>query len=239
MTHEVVNSMVKDPPSSAASIQELVVQGIANLLTGVFGGLGGSALIGETVINVLHGARGRVSCVVAGLTMLAIMEFLGPAVKLMPIAALSGVIWAVALHTFQYGSIAKLVRGPRHDALVTVVVTCLSVSLNLAAGIAAGVALASVLHAWQAGAALTARATVGLGPDKQPRKVYFILQPLFFGATRPLLRKLDAANDPADTVVDLSESGGGLLDLSGLAALNEAGKAYEEVCGGDCDLSLW
>jgi SulP family sulfate permease len=81
MTHEVVNSIVKDPPSSFASIQELIVQGVANLLTGMFGGLGGSALIGETVINVLHGARGRVSCVVAGLTMLAIMESLGPVVK--------------------------------------------------------------------------------------------------------------------------------------------------------------
>jgi hypothetical protein len=77
--------------------------------------------------------------------------------------------------------------------------------------------------------ALTARATLGLGPEKRQRKVYHILAPLFFGATRPLLRILDAGADPVDTVVDLSESGGGLLDLSGLAALNEAGKAYEEV----------
>jgi hypothetical protein len=81
MTHEMVNSLVKDPPSTSASIQELVVQGIANFFTGMFGGLGGSALVGETVINVLHGARGRVSCVVAGLTMLAIMESLGPVVR--------------------------------------------------------------------------------------------------------------------------------------------------------------
>lgn len=147
------------------------MQGVANLLTGMFGGLGGSALIGETVINVLHGARGRMSCIVTGLTMLVIMESLGPVVKvreggletilgvpshastcyhtshtttvtisrcsttkktnkqLMPIAALSGVIFAVSLHTFQWGSFIKLYYGPKHDSFVMVVRALLSAFL--------------------------------------------------------------------------------------------------------------
>lgn len=87
-------------------------------------------------------------------------------------------------HTMQWDSLRSLFRMPRHDAAIMILVTCLSVTVNLAAGIAAGVSVAAVLHVWRTGMALTARATVGQGPEKQARKVYHLRQPLFFGSTR-------------------------------------------------------
>lgn len=241
----VVNSLVKDPPSSFKANQECVVQGIANLFTGLFQGMGGSALVGETVINVLHGARGRLSSTTAGLTMLFIMLGLSPAVRLLPIAVLTGIIWSVALHTFQWRNLMQLHKVPRADAAIIILVTALSVVTNLAIGIAVGVAAASVWHVWSSGRMLTASAAVGVPEGKveakkgvegevengegQLRKVYRVQAPLFFGSTRSLLCLFDYLNDPDDVVVDLSASHGGIQDLSGITALNEAGKNYEEV----------
>lgn len=148
----------------------------------------------------------------------------------MPIATLTGIIWSVALHTFQWRNFVQLHKLPRADAAIILLVTGLSVATNLAIGIAVGVAAASMWHVWSSGRRLTTAAMVGMGPGKEgERKVYQVKAPLFFGSTRTLLRCFDYLADPEDVVVDLSQSNGGILDLSGITALNEAGKSYEEV----------
>lgn len=267
--HTVVNSLLKEPPSSFDAIQECSVQGIANFLTGLFGGMGGSALVGETVINVLHGARGRLSGTTAGITMLFIMLGLAPLVRLLPIAVLTGIIWTVAVHTFQWKNLRHLHKVPRADAFIIVLVTVVSVVTNLAVGIAIGVAVASMWHVWESGNLMTASALVGIGAAPAAaaavaatgeknrgmlkegrkeggeevgkengsmkgkggglRKLYKVNAPLFFGSTRPMLRVFNYLEDPDDVVVDLSVSHGGIMDLSGITALNEAGKSYGEV----------
>eukprot|EP00624_Nannochloropsis_granulata_P001310 evm.model.NODE_16415_length_7207_cov_38.667824.1 len=229
--------------------------------------MGGSALVGETVINVLHGARGRLSGTTAGITMLFIMLGLAPLVRLLPIAVLTGIIWTVAVHTFQWKNLRHLHKVPRADAFIIVLVTVVSVVTNLAVGIAIGVAVASMWHVWESGNLMTASALVGIaaGPAAAAatsgekdrgllkegkkeggeevgkesgskmerggglRKMYKVNAPLFFGSTRPMLRVFDYLDDPDDVVVDLSVSHGGIMDLSGITALNEAGKSYGEV----------
>jgi len=201
--------------------------------------------------------------------MLFIMLGLAPLVRLLPIAVLTGIIWTVAVHTFQWKNLRHLHKVPRADAFIIVLVTVVSVVTNLAVGIAIGVAVASMWHVWESGNLMTASALVGIGAAPAAaaavaatgeknrgmlkegrkeggeevgkengsmkgkggglRKLYKVNAPLFFGSTRPMLRVFNYLEDPDDVVVDLSVSHGGIMDLSGITALNEAGKSYGEV----------
>ncbi|NMH96375.1 SulP family inorganic anion transporter [Pseudonocardia acidicola] len=200
-------------------------QGVANIVTGFFGGMGGCAMIGQTMINVkAGGARTRLSTFLAGVFLLVLVVALGDIVALIPMAALAGVMIMVSVGTFDWHSIrpATLRRMPRSETTVmlsTVAVTVLT--HNLAYGVGVGVLVAMVLFARRV--AHLVEVTGVLDPDGT-RKIYRVSGQLFFASSNDLVSAFDYAGDPADVVIDLSAAH--VWDASTVAALEAITTRY-------------
>ncbi|WP_219416561.1 SulP family inorganic anion transporter [Pseudonocardia nigra] len=201
-------------------------QGVANIVTGFFGGMGGCAMIGQTMINVKSsGARTRASTFLAGVFLLILVVALGQVVGLIPMAALVAVMIMVSVGTFDWHSIrpATLRRMPKSETTVmvaTVVVTV--VSHNLAYGVGVGVLVATVLFARRV--AHLVEVTSVIDPDGTT-KVYRVSGQLFFASSNDLVFAFDYAADPADVVIDLSAAH--VWDASTVAALDAITTKYE------------
>ena len=200
-------------------------QGVANVVTGLFGGMGGCAMIGQTMINVkVSGARTRISTFLAGAFLLILVVGFGDAVATIPMAALVAVMIMVSVGTFDWHSVAPatLRRMPRSETLVMVVtVAVVVVTENLAIGVVAGVVVASVLFARRV-AHFTEVIDVG-HPDPGTR-VYKVVGELFFASSNDLVYQFDYAGDPRNIVIDLSESH--IWDASSVAALDAIETKY-------------
>ncbi|WP_298457924.1 SulP family inorganic anion transporter [uncultured Cellulomonas sp.] len=200
-------------------------QGAANIITGFFGGMGGCAMIGQTMINVkASGARTRISTFLAGVFLLALVVGLGDLVAVIPMAALVAVMILVAISTFDWHSVrpSTLRRMPRSETtvmLATVVVTV--VSHNLAYGVGVGVLVAMVAFARRV-AHLTD--VTRLDPTDDHTRVYAVTGELFFASSNDLVYQFDYAGDPADVVIDLS--GAHVWDASSVAALDAITTKY-------------
>ncbi|MGU3293130.1 SulP family inorganic anion transporter [Williamsia sp. M5A3_1d] len=201
-------------------------QGVANIVTGFFGGLGGCAMIGQTMINVkVSGARTRISTFLAGVFLLILVVGLGDIVALIPMAALVAVMVMVSVGTFDWHSItpATLRRMPKSETLVMVVTVAVTVPTgNLAYGVGAGVLTAMVLFARRV-AHMTEVVDVA-HPDEQTR-VYAVRGELFFASSNDLVYQFDYADDPTNIVIDMSESH--IWDASTVAALDAIITKYE------------
>jgi SulP family sulfate permease len=198
-------------------------QGVANIVTGFFGGMGGCAMIGQTMINVkVGGARTRLSTFLAGVFLLVLVVVLGDVVALIPMAALVAVMVMVAVGTFDWHSVRTLRRMPKSETAVmlsTVAVTV--VTHNLAYGVGVGVLVAMVLFARRV--AHLVQVTSVLGPDGTS-KVYRVSGQLFFASSNDLVFAFDYADDPADVVIDLSDAH--VWDASTVAALDAITTKY-------------
>jgi SulP family sulfate permease len=218
MTAKLVDD-ITDTPSGKT--RESVGQGIANLVTGAFGGMGGCAMIGQTMINVRSGARTRLSTFLAGVFLLVLVLVLSPVVAVIPMAALVAVMIFVAIATFDWHSLRTLRRMPRSET--TVMLTTVAVVLateNLAIGVGAGVLVACVLFARRVAHLVTV--TPHDGPDG--RRVYVVSGALFFASTNDMVGQFDYAGDPDRVVVDLS--GAHIWDASSVAALDAVEHKY-------------
>ena len=129
--------------------RECVALGVANITSGLFGGMGGCAMIGQTVINLSSGGRGRLSGVVSGVMILLFILFLSPLIERIPLAALAGVMFVVAQQTFAWGSVRVLGKVPANDAVVIVAVTIITVFTDLATAVLCGILIAALAFAWQ------------------------------------------------------------------------------------------
>lgn len=187
---------------------------------------GGSALIGESVLNVLHGAKGRLSSTCAGLFMLIILLGMSKLIALIPVATLTGVIFTVVIHTFQFQTTMKLHLLPRIDAILIVLVTVLSVVTNLAVGIVVGVIVISIWYAWREGDAMITDQSLR-DVKGQQCKTYKPKGPLFFATVRSLHNEIQILDDPHFVVFDMAEST--ITDFSGIMALDDLGAHYHEV----------
>lgn len=187
---------------------------------------GGSALIGESVLNVLHGAKGRISSTCAGLFMLIILLGMSKLIALIPVATLTGVIYTVVLHTFQFQTTIKLHLLPRIDAILIVLVTVLSVVTNLAIGIVVGVIVISIWYAWREGETMITDQTL-TDSKAFECKVYKPKGPLFFATVRSLHNEIQILDDPHFVVFDMAEST--IIDFSGIMALDDLGAHYHEA----------
>ncbi|MET1132684.1 MAG: SulP family inorganic anion transporter [Aeromicrobium sp.] len=200
-------------------------QGVANVVTGLFGGMGGCAMIGQTMINVkVSGARTRISTFLAGVFLLILVVGFGDAVATIPMAALVAVMIMVSVGTFDWHSIAPgtLRRMPRSETLVMLVtVAVVVVTENLAIGVVTGVVVASVLFARRV-AHFTEVIDVAQ-PDADTR-VYKVVGELFFASSNDLVHQFDYAGDPSHVVIDLSESH--IWDASSVAALDAIETKY-------------
>ena len=205
--------------------QECLAQGFANFVTGFFGGMGGCAMIGQSMINVKSGGRTRISGIAAALFLLSFILFAADLIELIPIAALVGVMFMVVVGTFAWNSIRTLFKVPRADALVIVVVTAVTVIEDLAVAVIVGVIMSALVYAWNA--AKRIRATTRQSVTEKGALVYDVSGPLFFGSAAGFRELFDVANDPKTVIIDFA--GSRIVDQSALQAIEDVAAKYHEV----------
>lgn len=204
--------------------KECVAQGTANVVTGFFSGMGGCAMIGQSLINISSGARTRISGIVASVMLLVFIMFGSSVIEKLPMAALTGVMIMVAIGTFEWASLRTFNKMPKPDILVMVVVTLVTVFLhNLALAVLIGVIISALVFAWENAKRIRARKYI----DEQGVKHYEIYGPLFFGSVTAFNEKFDVLNDPDKVVIDFSESR--VTDMSAIEALNKLTERYMKV----------
>lgn len=204
--------------------KEAVAQGAANMVTGFFSGMGGCAMIGQSLINISSGARARLSGIVASIMLLVFIMFGASLIEQLPMAALTGLMIMVALGTFEWASLRTFRRMPKSDVFVMVTVTLVTVLLhNLAMAVLVGVIISALTFAWENAKRIRARKYI----DDAGVKHYEIFGPLFFGSIAAFNEKFDAPNDPDEVIIDFSESR--VVDMSGIEALNKITERYSKV----------
>jgi sulfate permease, SulP family len=204
--------------------KECVAQGVANLTTGFFGGMGGCAMIGQSLINVNTGGRNRISGIVASVGLLVFILFLSAFIEMVPMAALVGLMFMVSIGTFEWASLKVFRKVPFHDVLVMVVVTLVTVFLhNLALAVLIGVIISALVFAWQNAKMIRARKYV----DAEGVKHYEIFGPLFFASAMTFGQKFDPINDPVEIIIDFAESR--IVDHSGIDAIHKVTDRYEKL----------
>lgn len=204
--------------------KEAVAQGIANICSGLFSGMGGCAMIGQSLINISSGARARLSGIVASVMLLVFIMFGSSLIEQLPIAALTGLMIMVSIGTFEWGSLRTFNRMPKSDIFVMVTVTLVTAILkDLAAAVIIGVIISALVFAWDNAKRIRARKHV----DENGVKHYEIYGPLFFGSTTAFSEKFDVQNDPQEVIIDFAESR--VVDMSAIEALNKITERYHKV----------
>ena len=201
--------------------RECVGQGVANITCGIFGGMGGCAMIGQSLINVNSGGKNRLSGIVAALLLLAFILFLGPWIGKIPMAALTGVMFMVVIGTFEWASIKMFKRMPKADMLVMVTVVLITVfKHNLALAVLVGVIMAALVFAWNHATHLFA----DIKHNDKGSKIYQLHGPLFFASVESFKNLFNPAGDPDDVVIDFYYTR--VYDQSGLEAINAIAEKY-------------
>jgi len=201
--------------------KEALAQGVANTLSGMFSGMGGCAMIGQSLINVSNGARARLSGIVAAIGLLSFVMFGSSLIERVPMAALTGLMIMVSIGTFEWASLRTFNKMPKSDVFVMVLVTLVTVFLhNLALAVIVGVIIAALGFAWDNAVRIRARKRI----DEAGVKHYEIYGPLFFGSVAAFNEKFDVAGDPDEVVIDFAESR--VVDMSAIEALNKVTERY-------------
>lgn len=209
--------------TKGSSNKESFAQGLANVVNGFFGGMGGCAMIGQSMINVNSGGRGRLSGIVAALALLAFILFLSPAIEMIPIAALVGVMFIVVIKTFAWSSLRMMSKIPKADAFVVVLVTVITVFFDLAIAVISGIIVSALVFSWENATRIRARKRV----KEDGTKVYDIFGPLFFGSITAFNSKFDIKNDPKQIEIDFIESR--VSDHSGVEAIQSLILKYQKA----------
>ncbi len=204
--------------------RECIGQGVANLVCGLFGGMGGCAMIGQSLINVNSGGRGRLSGITAAVCLLAFVLFLSPVITQIPMAALVGVMFMVVIGTFEWASLKMFQRMPRSDTFVMILVAAYTVLRHdLATAVILGVVVSALVFAWQHATHLGA----DVKHNEFGSKIYQMHGPLFFASVSSFKEMFEPAGDPDDVVLDFYYSR--VYDQSGLEAINTLADKYESI----------
>ncbi|SDD81535.1 sulfate permease, SulP family [Algoriphagus faecimaris] len=206
------------------SNKEAVAQGVANVASGFFSGMGGCAMIGQSLINVSSGARARLSGIVAAVMLLVFIVFGSSLIERVPMAALTGLMIMVAIGTFEWASFRTITKMPKKDIFLMFLVTAITAVLhNLALAVLIGVILAALFFAWDNAKRIRARKHI----DENGVKHYEMYGPLFFASVAAFNDKFDVLNDPEEIVIDFAESR--VVDMSAIEALNKITERYLKV----------
>ena len=223
------------------SNKECIAQGSANVVTGLFGGMGGCAMIGQSIINIKGGGRGRFSGIVAAAALLAFILFASNLIEQVPIAALVGVMFMVVIGTFAWSSFRIMNKIPVADVFVLILVSTVTVFFDLAIAVISGVIVSALVFSWENAKRIRARKRIK--PDGT--KIYEIWGPLFFGSITAFNQKFDVKNDPNVVEIDFVESR--VSDHSAIEAIfnlvnkyNSAGKTIKlKHLSQDCKVLLY
>ena len=200
--------------------RECVGQGIANTVTGMFGGMGGCAMIGQSMINVNSGGHKRLSGVSAALFLLAFILFASSLIEQIPMAALVGVMFIVVMGTFEWSSIRIFNKIPRHDAFVLVLVSGVTVATDLAIAVIVGVIVSALVFAWEHAKHINVKSYI----DDKGSKVYELNGPLFFGSVKNFRELFSPLEDPDDVIIEFQNSR--VADHSAIEAIDSLAEQY-------------
>jgi SulP family sulfate permease len=200
--------------------KECIGQGAANIATGLFGGMGGCAMIGQSMINVNSGGRGRLSGISAALFLLAFILFASGLIEMIPLAALTGVMFMVVIGTFEWSSLRIMGKIPRADAFIIILVSGVTVASDLAIAVVVGVIVSALVFAWEHAKQLNVTTYEG----KMGSKVYELNGPLFFASVKNFQDLFDVKNDPDDVVVEFQNSR--VVDHSAIEAIDTLAERY-------------
>lgn len=200
--------------------RECIGQGIANTVTGFFGGMGGCAMIGQSMINVTSGGRGRLSGLSASLFLLSFILFASGLIELIPLAALTGIMFMVVIGTFAWSSLRILNKVPRTDAFVIILVSAVTVATDLAIAVAVGVIISALVFAWESSKSINVHEI-----DEGDTRIYKINGALFFGSIQSFNNIFDVKNDPDKIIIDFI--GSRVYDHSGLEAISNITEKYK------------
>ena len=203
--------------------RECIGQGVANTFTGFFGGMGGCAMIGQSMINVNSGGRGRMSGISAAIFLLRFILVASPIIEQIPLAALIGVMFIVVIGTFEWSSFRIVGKVPRSDALILVTVSAVTVATDLAVAVVVGVIISALVFAWEHAKHIRIEAR----EDHKGSTVYAVTGPLFFGSVTSFLERFDPRQDNDDVVIDFARSR--VADHSGLDAIDTLAERYENA----------
>ncbi len=200
--------------------KECIGQGVANTVTGFFGGMGGCAMIGQSMINVNSGGRGRMSGISAALFLLLFILVASSLIEQIPLAALIGVMFIVVIGTFEWSSFRIIGKVPRSDSMVLVLVSAVTVATDLAVAVVVGVIVSAIVFAWEHAKHIRIEAR----EDHKGSTVYAVTGPLFFGSVSSFLERFDPQQDNDDVVIDFARSR--VADHSGLEAIDTLAERY-------------
>jgi SulP family sulfate permease len=204
--------------------QECFAQGGANFLSGLFGGMGGCAMIGQSLINIKSGGRGRTSGIVAAVTLIMMIMIGGPVISQIPIAALVGVMFMVVIGTFEWATFSTIGKVPRAEVFVILVVTAITVLMhNLALAVFVGVIVSALVFAWQSAQ------HVRLNPHdlSDGTRIYNLQGVLYFGSVREFAERMSPSTDPDEVIIDFKEAK--VADYSSMEALNAITERYRKA----------
>lgn len=217
MVDEITNT-------KGSSNQEAVAQGTANMVNGFFAGMGGCAMVAQTLVNINAGARTKISAIVGALGILFVILVGGKVIEQIPMAALVGVMMMVAISTFQWGFLRLLTKMPKSDVLVGILVAAITVILhNLALAVFVGVIISALVFSWDNAKRIRARKSIA----ENGEKVYEIYGPLFFGSTSNFMDKFDMNEDPEHIIIDFQESR--VVDMSAIETLKKLIQKYQDL----------
>lgn len=220
MTLTLVDELTE---SHGSGNKECMAQGLANITNGFFGGMGGCAMIGQSIINIKSGGRGRLSGIVAALGLLAFILFGSSYIEMVPIATLVGVMFMVVFGTFAWSTFKVLNKVPISDVLVIIVVTALTVIFDLAIAVLVGIIISALVFAWENALRIRARKRI----DEHGIKHYEIYGPLFFGSISLFNTKFAVNEDPKEVIIDFAESR--IMDQSAIEAINKLAEKYTKA----------
>lgn len=203
--------------------KESIGQGIANIINGFFGGMGGCAMIGQSMINIRAGGRGRLSGITAAVCLLGFIVFGAPLIEQIPLAALVGVMFMVVIATFEWSSFRVMRKIPRSDALIIILVSIVTVIVDLAIAVLLGVIVAALVFAWEKGKRMAVTTFI----DASGTKHYELDGALFFGSVTSFKSLFCIHEDPNDVIIDFKSAR--VYDHSGLEAIQNISHRYSQV----------
>jgi SulP family sulfate permease len=201
--------------------KECIALGIGNTTSGLFGGMAGCAMIGQSVINFTSGGLGRLSSFTAAVLLIVLVVSFSDVIAAIPVAVLVGIMFMVSIGTFEFSSVRRLKHMPKADAFVLIVVTIITVLEDLAVAVIAGIIISALVFAWEH-AKIIARTK-----EVNGKKIYELDGPLFFGSVTSFNEQFDVVNDPSEVVIDFKDAR--VMDSSGAEAIDNITEKYKKL----------
>ena len=202
--------------------KECVALGLGNTTSGLFGGMAGCAMIGQSVINFTSGGLGRLSSFTAAVLLIVLVVSFSSVIAAIPVAVLVGIMFMVSIGTFEFSSLKRLRHMQKSDAFVLIVVTIITVVADLAVAVIAGIIISALVFAWKH-AKIHANSSI----DKEGKKIYELEGPLFFGSVTSFNEQFDVQNDPDEVVIDFKDAR--VMDSSGVEAIDNITEKYKQA----------